>query len=41
MNQEGKDRILLRHNELRQKLASGEEEYQPAAGNMRKMVKII
>jgi len=38
MDQDGKDRILLRHNELRQKLASGEEENHPAAGNMRKMV---
>ena len=40
MDQEAKDRILLRHNELRQKLAGGEEENQPAAGNMRKMVQI-
>lgn len=38
MDQAGKDTILLRHNQLRQKVANGEEENQPAAGNMRKLV---
>ena len=38
MDQVGKDAILLRHNQLRQKVANGEEENQPAAGNMKKMV---
>lgn len=38
MDQAGKDTILLRHNELRQKVAKGMEENQPAAGNMRKLV---
>ena len=40
MDQAGKDTILLRHNQLRQKVAKGEEENQPAAGNMRKLVSI-
>lgn len=38
MDQAGKDTMLLRHNQLRQKVANGEEENQPAAGNMRKLV---
>merc|ERR1711970_1135967 len=36
--QGGKDLILQRHNELRQKVAAGQEEGQPGASNMRKMV---
>merc|ERR1711970_424124 len=38
LTQAGKDLILKRHNELRQKVAAGEEEGQPGASNMRKMV---
>ena len=38
LDQAGKEKILLRHNELRQKLAGGEEENQPGAKNMKKLV---
>merc|ERR1711970_1002200 len=34
----GKDAILAKHNQLRRKVAKGEEANQPAAANMREMV---
>ena len=38
MSQAGKDAILARHNDLRRRLAQGEEANQPAASDMRELV---
>ena len=38
LSPEGKDAILERHNKLRSKVALGQEDYQPSAANMRKLV---
>merc|ERR1711890_76714 len=38
MTQEGRDAILARHNELRRRVAKGEESGQPAAADMRELV---
>merc|ERR1712183_543286 len=38
LSQEGKDAILAKHNQLRRKVAKGEEANQPAAANMKEMV---
>merc|ERR1712212_1404950 len=38
LSQEGKEAILAKHNQLRRKVAKGEEANQPAAANMREMV---
>jgi len=38
MTQEGKDAILAKHNDLRRRVARGEESGQPAAGDMRELV---
>jgi len=38
MSQDGKEAILARHNDLRRRLAKGEEANQPAASDMRELV---
>ena len=38
LDQANKDQIVKKHNELRQKVASGGESGQPSASNMRKFV---
>merc|ERR1719435_529434 len=38
LSQEGKDAIVAKHNQLRRKVAKGEEANQPAAANMKEMV---
>merc|ERR1719233_1390791 len=38
LSQEGKEAILAKHNQLRRKVAKGEEANQPAAANMKEMV---
>ena len=37
---EGRRRILAKHNQLRRRVAKGEEQSQPGAANMRRMVTI-
>ena len=38
LSEDGKKRVLEKHNQLRQKVASGGENGQPGASNMRKLV---
>ena len=41
LSEEARNKILEKHNQLRRKVAKGEEAGQPPAANMRKMVRIL